>query len=148
MSLFGYRPRMLRHALPLDMFDHPNAGDEATRARRLEGLYHVGQEKAWNGRAILAELSAKHGPITIPEEKRRALAKVFSIIMWGELAAWKVSAQLAEQIVPLEAKMAATSQAHDEARHFYVMHDYLKLLGLEPPPLEFWSRHVVEMTIS
>jgi hypothetical protein len=133
--------------LPLDMFKIDRSGEEAVRARRLEGLYHVGQEKIWDGRKVLADLRAKHGEIKMPERERQALAKVFSIIMWGELAAWKVSAQLAEQIVPLEAKMAATSQAHDEARHFYVMHDYLKLLGLEPPPLEFWSRHVVEMAI-
>ncbi len=135
--------------LPLNMFEsaHDRSREEAARARRLEGLYHVGQEKAWDGRKVLNELVAKHGPIKIDETVRRALTKVFSIIMWGELAAWKVSAQLAEQIVPLEAKMAATSQAHDEARHFYVMHDYLELLALEPPPLEFWSRAVVELAI-
>jgi hypothetical protein len=45
--------------------------------------------------------------------------------MWGELAAWKIAARLADELEPLEARMAATSQAHDEARHFYVMHDYL-----------------------
>jgi hypothetical protein len=50
---------------------------------------------------------------------------VLAIIMWGELAAWKIAAQLADELVPLEARMAAVSQAHDEARHFYVMHDYL-----------------------
>jgi len=31
--------------------------------------------------------------------------------------------------------MAATSQAHDEARHFYVMRDYLNYIGCEPQPL-------------
>lgn len=153
MWLPDLRPRFLKGMLPLDMFDVARRSrEEAARARRLEGLYHVGQEKAWDGRKVLGDLVARHygadtGAIEIDEEKRRALSKVFSIIMWGELAAWKVSAQLAEQIVPLEAKMAATSQAHDEARHFYVMHDYLDLLGLEPPPLEFWSRAVVEMAI-
>src|SRR5580704_15717662 len=119
MTLVDYRPRFLRGVLPLDMFSfsEDRSREEATRARRLEGLYHVGQEKAWDGRKVLAELVAKHGPIQIADDKRRALTKVFSIIMWGELAAWKVASQLADQIVPLEAKMAATSQAHDEARH-------------------------------
>ncbi|MBI3723689.1 hypothetical protein HY251_07010 [bacterium] len=140
-------PVIPRGLLPLDMFTHERTRDEAARARRLEGLYHVGQEKIWDGRQILKELQTKHGPITLGEGPRRSLAKVFSIIMWGELAAWKVSAQLAERIDPLEAKMAATSQAHDEARHFYVMHDYLDLLALEPPPLDFWSRVVVELAI-
>lgn len=133
--------------LPLDMFDRERTREEASRARKLESLYHIGQEKIWDGREVLSALRAKHGPIRIAEGPRRALAKVFSIIMWGELAAWKVSAQLAEQLVPLEAKLAATSQAHDEARHFYVMHDYLEMLELTPPPLEYWSRQVVEMAI-
>jgi hypothetical protein len=31
--------------------------------------------------------------------------------------------------------MAASSQAHDEARHFYVLHDYLQLLGYTPGEL-------------
>jgi hypothetical protein len=133
--------------LPLDMFSYERTREEAGRARRLESLYHVGQEKIWDGRKVLQGLREKYGKIEMANEPRRALMKVFSIIMWGELAAWKVSAQLADQLTPLEAKMAVTSQAHDEARHFYVMHDYLELLGLQPPPLEFWSRQVVEMAI-
>jgi hypothetical protein len=72
---------------------------------------------------------------------------VFSIIMWGELAAWKISAQLSDAIVPLEAKLAAASQVHDEARHFYVMHDYLEALGEAPPPMELWSQRVLAMTL-
>jgi hypothetical protein len=55
------------------------------------------------------------------------------VLLWGELAAWAISADLAERIDDVEAKMAATSQAHDEARHFYVLRDYLRALG-EPIP--------------
>ena len=65
----------------------------------------------------------------------------------GELAAWKISAQLSDEIVPLEAKLAAASQVHDEARHFYVMHDYLELLGEKPAPMEFWSQRALAMTL-
>jgi hypothetical protein len=64
--------------------------------------------------------------------------------MWGELAAWKISAQLADELEPLEAKLAATSQVHDEARHFYVMHDYLDALGEKAEPMEFWSQRVLD----
>jgi hypothetical protein len=67
--------------------------------------------------------------------------------MWGELAAWKISAQLADRLVPLEAKLAAASQVHDEARHFYVMHDYLEALGEKPGKLEFWAQRVLERTL-
>jgi hypothetical protein len=134
------------------MFDRSQVGAElvdreARRARRLESIYHVGQERLWDGRAVLADLVEQHGTPKLPDRERRALSRIFSIIMWGELAAWKISAQLTDQLVQLEPKLAAASQVHDEARHFYVMHDYLALLGHQPPPLDFWSRRVVEMTL-
>ena len=133
--------------LPFDMFDVTYTEQEARRARRLENIYHVGQDKIWDGRQVLAELIEKHGKPQLTPVQRSALARIFSIIMWGELAAWKISAQLADELVPLEAKMAATSQVHDEARHFYVMHDYLEALGDKPNKLDFWSRRVVELTL-
>jgi hypothetical protein len=134
--------------LPYGMFDHDVSDAEARRARRMESIYHLGQDRVWDGREVLAELITKHGPPSLDAKERRALARIFSIIMWGELAAWKISAQLADQIEPLEAKMAATSQAHDEARHFYVMHDYLDALGEKPQKLDYWARRVVELTLA
>jgi hypothetical protein len=136
-------------AIPFDMFDlTANLADrEARRARRLESIYHVGQDRIWDGREVLRELVAKHGAPALAERETRALGRIFSIIMWGELAAWKISAQLADNLVELEPKLAASSQVHDEARHFYVMHEYLVMLGHEPPPMDFWSRRVVELTL-
>ena len=136
-----------RGSLPYGMFDVAHSDAEARRARRMESIYHVGQTKIWDGRDVLAELIRKHGKPTVPAAQSRSLAKVFAIIMWGELAAWKISAQLADALEPLEAKLAATSQAHDEARHFYVMHDYLDALGEEPQRMEFWSQRVLELTL-
>src|SRR5881394_1099944 len=98
--------RMSRSQLRFDMFDVPRLGDEARRAHKLASLYHRGQELAWDGHAVLAELVARHGGVAIADEKKAALARVFGVIMWGELAAWKISLQLADEIVPLEAKMA------------------------------------------
>jgi len=96
----------------------------------LENIYHRGQEKIWDGRAVLESLIDKHGGIKeLTEDEARALRNIFGVILKGESAAWKISLQLAEQLVDTEAKMAATSQAHDEARHFYVMRDYLDLIG-------------------
>ncbi len=119
--------------LPYDMFDLSRSAEEARRYDRVENIYHRGQDLAWNGREVLARLVDKHGGVHVPREKHEALRRVFGPILWGELAAWKISAQLADRLEPLEAKMAATSQAHDEARHFYVMHDYLTLaLGSVP----------------
>ena len=148
MRLPSLRRFLLRGgSLPFDMFDVAYTDAEARRARRMESIYHVGQSRIWDGRDVLQQLIAKHGKPVLPPEKRRALAKVFAIIMWGELAAWKISAQLADELVPLEAKLAAASQVHDEARHFYVMHDYLEALGETPQPMEFWSQRVLAMTL-
>ena len=39
--------------------------------------------------------------------------------------------------------MAATSQVFDEARHFYVLRDYLLALGCEMPPLDGYTHAVL-----
>jgi hypothetical protein len=122
-------------SIPYDMFNFERASEEVAAARSLERIYHKGQDKAWNGKEVLAELVEKHGGVHIPAEQIEPLKRIFATIFWGELAAWKVSSELALELVPLEAKMAAVSQAHDEARHFYVLHDYLALLGYTPDEL-------------
>jgi hypothetical protein len=111
------------------MFEQLRTEAEAEVARKLEGLYHKGHQRAWDGPQTLDALVEKHGGVVLSEAQRTAVQGLFAVILWGELAAWRVSADLALQLEPLEAKMAATSQAHDEARHFYVMHRYLTLLG-------------------
>jgi len=125
-----------RSKLPYHMFDVARDAEEARRYTRCANIYHKGQDLAWDGREILSMLVEKHGGVQVPPEKRKALERVFAIILWGELAAWKISAQLADELEPLEAKMAATSQAHDEARHFYTMYDYLQHLGYVPAKLD------------
>jgi hypothetical protein len=125
----GVRPDVI---LPFDMFDQLSTDAEAAAARKLEGIYHKGQQKAWDGAGTLDELLSRHGGIRLDPARREAIQGLFAVILWGELAAWKISADLALRLEPLEAKMAATSQAHDEARHFYVMHRYLSALGDVP----------------
>lgn len=110
---------------------------------KLERLYHVGARQAWDGKKILSDLLAKHGGVTLAVDKKRALAEIFSTILWGELAAWSISADLALQLEDTEAKMAATSQVFDEARHFYVMRDYLLALDVEVPPLDGYTHTVL-----
>ncbi len=96
---------------------------------KLAGLYHKGQDRIWNGKEYLQECLDKHGGINIRTNNIEALHNIFMIRLWGELAAWKISASLAMEIEDDSARMAATAQAHDEARHFYVMKDYLELLN-------------------
>jgi hypothetical protein len=134
--------------LPYDMFDAARTEQEAKIARTLERIYHKGQDKAWDGKEVLEELLEKHGGIQLDDKLKAPMCRMFAIILWGELAAWKVSAALALDIEDLEAKMAATSQAHDEARHFYVMHDYLKLIGYEPTRLPAGGDRILHQILS
>jgi hypothetical protein len=129
------------------MFEMERSAEEAKRFNKCENIYHKGQHMAWNGKEVLEMLIEKHGKPEMDAETRKALQRIFAIILWGELAAWRISAQLADRLVPLEAKMAATSQVHDEARHFYVMYDYLSLLGDVPKTLDFAPRKLLEMVL-
>ncbi len=145
--MMGILRKAKKDVLPYDMFDLAKQAYEAKTADKLEKIYHRGQERAWSGKEILPMLVEEYGLPSLPQEKKEALGRIFAIILWGELAAWKISAQLAEALEPLEARMAATSQAHDEARHFYSMYDYLTLLGFVPESIDRLSEKVLENTL-
>jgi len=136
-----------RSRIPFTMFDLARDAEDARRMDKLRHIYHRGQDLAWDGREVLRELIARHGGIQVRPEHRAALGKVFEVILWGELAAWKISSELADEIEPLEAKLAATAQAHDEARHFYVMYDYLRALGYVPRRIDPYSQRVLDLTL-
>ncbi|MCA9520790.1 MAG: ferritin-like domain-containing protein [Myxococcales bacterium] len=140
--------RRKNDSLPYDMFDLAQQAYEARKATLLANVYHKAQERAWSGKEILPLMIAKHGKPSLPKKEREALARIFAIILWGELAAWKISAQLADSLEPLEAKMAATSQAFDEARHFYTMYDYLQSLGYLPERIDRLSERVLDYTLN
>lgn len=143
-------PSSLSHFPPYHLLDEPNAGDldeRATRARektkRLEKLYDLSLEHGWDGRQVLDGLVAKHGGIHVPADKAEALGEVFTVILWGELAAWNVSADLARGLDDVDARKAATAQAFDEARHFAVLREYLLRSGVPLPPLSPLTRRVL-----
>ncbi len=130
-----FPPRHLYESTPLEGLTVEQLEKRTRRLRKLENLYHKGQVMAWDGKAVLQELIDRHGAVDMPREKREAIASIFTIILWGELGAWEVASFLAENIRDnTEAKMAATIQTFDEARHYYVMRDYLALLDVELPP--------------
>lgn len=141
--LFGRRKRV-----PYGMFQLEDYGLAAKNAKILERVYHKGQRLSWDGKEVLSTLIAEHGLPDLGPEKKAALGRVFAVIMWGELAAWRISAELADEIVPLEPKMAATSQAFDEARHFYVMHDYLTALDALPDKLDWGAQNLLEQVMN
>jgi len=133
--------------IPYDMFDIEVGAKEAKRFAKCERIYHKSQEIAWDGKTILPMLMEKHGGINLDPEKAEAVKRIFGIILWGEMAAWKISAQLADRLEPMEAKMAATSQAFDEARHFYVMYDYLKHLDYMPERMDRAPQALLDLTL-
>jgi len=115
----------------------------------LTGVYHKAQENIWDGRSVLSTIVKNHGgSIKLEQEKLNSLMRIFTMILKGEDAAWKISLQLASMLENVPARLAATSQAHDEARHFYVMRDYLELCGQQAPPLPATVTQALEMVSS
>lgn len=133
--------------IPYGMFDLQRSAEEARRAHKLRNIYHAGQDLIWDGQQVLSELLQKHGGVHVAPHRRRAIGRIFTVLMWGELAAWRISAQLADAIEPLEPKMAASSQVHDEARHFFVMHDYLEALGYPPGRMDPASQALLDLVL-
>jgi ribonucleotide reductase beta subunit family protein with ferritin-like domain len=114
--------------LPFGLY-HDESGDI------LENIYHRGQKKIWDGNEIFSKFLKEFGEPNLDSNQEESLKNIFSIILWGEYAAWNISSELSYMIDDYGAKMAAVSQAHDEARHFYVIRDYLRLLNYEPKNL-------------
>src|SRR5512134_3033685 len=141
--------RWLRPLKPRDQFPPYAYGDPSivglaqARTDTVARIYHKGHEQAWDGRQILDELVEKHGGIHFPEDKKEAFATIASVLLWGELAAWSISADLALKLEDTPAKMAASSQVFDEARHFYVLRDYLWRAGIPVEKLGGWSRRLL-----
>ena len=128
---------------PYELGDPTIIGIAQARTDTVARIYHKGHEQAWDGRTVLDELVAKHGGIHFPEDKKAAFGKVASVLLWGELAAWSISADLAVKLEDTPAKMAASSQVFDEARHFYVLRDYLWRAGIDVQRLGGWSRRLL-----
>src|SRR5687767_1746760 len=141
--------RWLRPSRPRTQFPPYELGDPGivgmaqARTDTIARIYHKGHEQAWDGRTVLDELVEKHGGIKFPEDKKDAFSRVASVLLWGELAAWSISADLALKLEDTPAKMAASSQVFDEARHFYVLRDYLWRAGIEVDKLGGWSRRLL-----
>jgi len=138
------KPRSPRRQFPnYELGDPDIVGLAEARTNTVARIYHKGHEQAWDGRAVLDELVAKHGGINFPADKKDAFARVASVLLWGELAAWSISADLAVKLEDTPAKMAASSQVFDEARHFYVLRDYMWRAGINVAHLGGWSRRLL-----
>jgi len=117
------------------LIDEPLALAEQ-KTDRLRRIYANALRDAWDGPTLFREAIAKHGGIQLSREKREALAHPITMLMWGELAAWIVAAELAERLDDADARLAASAQGFDEARHFYTLRDYLAALHVPVPKLD------------
>jgi hypothetical protein len=118
------------------------------RTSRLRRIYAHCQRDAWDGPELFRQAVAKHGGIQLDPEKRAALVHPMTMLMWGELGAWIVSAELAERLDDPDARMAASSQVFDEARHFYTLRDYVALLHVPVPELDPYFRIAVRRLLA
>jgi hypothetical protein len=121
------------------MIDAPLALAEE-RASKLRRIYANAGRDIWDGPTVFRAAMEKHGGIQLSAEKRTALAHILVGLMWGELAAWIVAAELAERLEDPDSRMAASSQVFDEARHFYTLRDYLAALHVPVPRLDPYNR--------
>jgi len=138
------RPQRAREQFPPYAYGNPSiVGLAQARTDTVARIYHKGHEQAWDGRTILDELEAKHGGIHFPADKKEAFGKIASVLLWGELAAWSISADLALKLEETPEKMAASSQVFDEARHFYVLREYLWRAGIDVQKLGGWARQLL-----
>jgi hypothetical protein len=106
------------------------------RTHKLRRIYAHASRDLWDGPRVFRDAMTRHGGIQLSREKRVALSHPITGLMWGELAAWIVSAELAERLEDPDARLAASSQVFDEARHFYVLRDYLAALHVPAPTLD------------
>ncbi len=128
---------------PYELLD-PWAARAASETKKLERLYHNTRSYAWDPREVLADLEKKHGGIQLRPEQREHVGHVFTVLLWGELAAWNIATELARSLPDLDARMAATGQAFDEARHFTVLRDYLTRAGVDVPPMNPFGRRILQ----
>ena len=79
---------------PYRLMERDYLAEAKAKYDRVERLYHVGAKQAWDGKQVLKDLLKKHGGIHLDPTKKNAIAQIFSTILWGELAAWSISADL------------------------------------------------------
>jgi rubrerythrin len=105
---------------------------------RLERLFEQAKKDFWNE----SEIVDWSRDFTLPRHQRRPLARILSIIYYGERAALEVSAQLLGMVDDEQAKFVLAAQVIEEAKHVSVFRRVLGKLD-EIHPVDPWSRRVL-----
>jgi rubrerythrin len=105
---------------------------------RLERLFEQAKKDFWNE----SEVIDWSRDFVVPARQRRSLARVLSIIYYGERAAMEVSAQLLTMVDDEQAKFALAAQVIEEAKHVSVFRRVLTKLD-EIHRVDPWSRRLL-----
>jgi rubrerythrin len=105
---------------------------------RLERLFEQAKRDFWNE----SDVVDWDRDLVLPVAQRRPLARVLSIIYYGERAAMEVSAQLLTMVDDEQAKFALAAQVIEEAKHVSVFRRLLKKLD-DIHPADPWSRRLL-----
>jgi rubrerythrin len=105
---------------------------------RLERLFEQAKRDFWNDSTAINW----DQPLTLDDVERRALAKIFSLIYYGERAALEVSAQLLPLVEDEQAKFVLACQVIEEAKHVSAFRRLLLQLHTILP-CDPWARRVL-----
>lgn len=112
--------------------------DTANRFPKLERLFEMAKQDFWNESTVIDW----DRPIELPDELRPPLARILSIVYYGERAALEVASQLVSMVDDEQCKFALAAQVIEEAKHVSV---FRRLLGQLDRiyPANPWSRRVL-----
>src|SRR5260370_42452051 len=105
---------------------------------RLESLFEQAKQDFWNDSTDVDWAQ----PISLDPNERKAMAKILSLIYYGERAALEVSAQLVPLVDDEQAKFVLACQVIEEAKHVSAFRRLLKKLD-EIHPVNFWVKRVL-----
>jgi rubrerythrin len=105
---------------------------------RLERLFEMAKQDFWNESTVIDW----ERPLELPDEMRAPLARILSVVYYGERAALEVASQLLHMVDDEQAKFALAAQVIEEAKHVSV---FRRLLGKLDRiyPVTPWSRRVL-----
>jgi rubrerythrin len=112
--------------------------DSSNDFPRLERLFEMAKQDFWNESTVIDW----DRPLDLPEAMRPPLARILSIVYYGERAALEVASQLIPMVDDEQCKFALAAQVIEEAKHVSV---FRRLLGKLDRiyPVTPWSRRVL-----
>ncbi len=121
--------------MDLDRLFNPKVANDHPR---LERLFEMAKQDFWNDSTVVDWKRE----FVMPAAMRRPLARILSIIYYGERAALEVSAQLIGMVDDEQAKFALAAQVIEEAKHVSVFRRVLTKLD-DVHPADPWSRRLL-----